>query len=74
MKRRLPTEEGCNINCPLRPAPQPAACDAGSLAVFASVFYLPPPRALNFLINQKFRKPTCVLTVRWAGKEGRGGG
>lgn len=32
------------------------------MAVFASVFYLPPPRALNYLINEAYKKPTCLLT------------
>lgn len=41
-----------------------AACDSGSVAVFASVFYLPPPRALNYMINEMYKKPTCLLTVR----------
>lgn len=40
-----------------------AACDPGGVGVFASVFYLPPPRALNWLINEQFRHPTLVLQV-----------
>jgi len=40
---------------------QRAACDAGSLQVFQSVFYLPPPRALDYLVRERFRGPTLVL-------------
>jgi len=39
-----------------------SACDSGSVAVFASVFYLPPPRALNYMINELYEKPTVLLT------------
>lgn len=28
-----------------------------------SVFYLPPPRALNYLVNEQFKGPTLVLQV-----------
>jgi len=38
-----------------------AANDPGALGVFRSVFYLPPPRPLNFLVQEKFRGPTLVL-------------
>lgn len=38
-----------------------AACDPRSAEVFKAVFYLPPPRALNYLINEKYQKPTLVL-------------
>jgi len=38
-----------------------AAADIGSVAVFASVFYLPPPKALNWLINERIRAPVMVL-------------
>ncbi|GAX72694.1 hypothetical protein CEUSTIGMA_g150.t1 [Chlamydomonas eustigma] len=38
-----------------------AACDLGSLEVFQSVFYLPPPRALNYLVSDLFQGPTLVL-------------
>lgn len=38
-----------------------ASADIGSLAVFASVFYLPAPRALNWLINTCFKGPVMVL-------------
>jgi pimeloyl-ACP methyl ester carboxylesterase len=38
-----------------------AASDPGALGVFRSVFYLPPPRALNYLVQEKFRGPTLVL-------------
>ena len=37
-----------------------AACDPGALGVFRSVFYLPPPRPINFLIDT-FAGPTLVL-------------
>jgi hypothetical protein len=33
------------------------------VAVFASVFYLPPPKALNWLINERIKKPVMVLQV-----------
>lgn len=38
-----------------------AACDARSADVFASVFYLPKPRPLNYLINNLWRGPTAVI-------------
>ncbi|KAG1659816.1 hypothetical protein FOA52_002153 [Chlamydomonas sp. UWO 241] len=38
-----------------------AACDAGAIEVFQSVFYLPPPRALDHLVRDKFKGPTLVL-------------
>lgn len=38
-----------------------AACDLGSIEVFQSAFYLPPPRALNWLVTERFRGPTLVL-------------
>ena len=38
-----------------------AANDPGSLEVFQSAFYLPPPRPLNYLINELYRGPTLVL-------------
>ena len=34
----------------LLPRPR-AACDPGAVDVFKSVFYLPPPRPLNYLIR-----------------------
>mmetsp|Transcript_28751 Transcript_28751/g.80959 ORF Transcript_28751/g.80959 Transcript_28751/m.80959 type:complete len:730 (-) Transcript_28751:443-2632(-) len=37
-----------------------AACDPGAVGVFRSVFYLPAPRPLNFLIDT-FGGPTMVL-------------
>jgi len=38
-----------------------AACDSRSPEVFASVFYLPKPRALNHLVADKWGGPTMVL-------------
>ncbi|KIY91372.1 hypothetical protein MNEG_16592 [Monoraphidium neglectum] len=38
-----------------------AACDGRSPDVFRSVFYLPPPRALNWLVADAWRGPTLVL-------------
>ncbi|KAL4435621.1 hypothetical protein ABPG77_002584 [Micractinium sp. CCAP 211/92] len=38
-----------------------AARDPGALGVFRSVFYLPPPRALNYLVADKFGGPALVL-------------
>ncbi|PRW33974.1 deoxyribodipyrimidine photolyase isoform A [Chlorella sorokiniana] len=38
-----------------------AARDPGALGVFRSVFYLPKPRALNWLVATAFGKPTLVL-------------
>lgn len=38
-----------------------AACDPGSLRVFSSAFYLPPPAPLNVLIRDRFAGPTLVL-------------
>ena len=49
-----------------------AACDPRSLEVFKSVFYLPPPRALNFLINAKYGGPVLVLQARAEAGLGRG--
>ncbi len=37
-----------------------AACDQGAPGVFGSVFYLPPPLPLNYLV-QRFGKRTLVL-------------
>jgi len=54
----FPPSMECSLPC--------AACDSGSVAVFASVFYLPPPRALNYMINELYKKPTLLLTVRHA--------
>lgn len=62
----------CGPSChPLHPTSHVLACsphalaagDIGAVAVFASVFYLPPPRALNYLINECFKGPTLVLQV-----------
>ena len=39
-----------------------AAGDPGAIGVFRSVFYLPKPRPLNYLVNDLFRKPTLVLS------------
>jgi pimeloyl-ACP methyl ester carboxylesterase len=38
-----------------------ASNDPQALGVFRSVFYLPPPRPLNYLINKLFRGPVLVL-------------
>ncbi|KAG2497218.1 hypothetical protein HYH03_004807 [Edaphochlamys debaryana] len=38
-----------------------AAGDSGAIDVFKAVFYLPPPRPLNFLIRDMFRGPTFIL-------------
>jgi len=38
-----------------------AACDPGALEVFQSVFYLPPPRALNHLVHDQYRGPAAVI-------------
>lgn len=38
-----------------------AARDPGALGVFRSVFYLPPPRPLNYLVTERFGGPTLVL-------------
>ncbi|WIA23323.1 hypothetical protein OEZ85_000090 [Tetradesmus obliquus] len=38
-----------------------AACDSRSADVFASVFYLPKPRPLNFLVNDLWKGPTAVI-------------
>ncbi|KAL4425249.1 hypothetical protein ABPG75_009265 [Micractinium tetrahymenae] len=38
-----------------------AARDPGALGVLRSVFYLPPPHALNYLVAEKFGGPTLVL-------------
>jgi len=43
--------------------PVRSACDRGSLEVFQSAFYLPPPRALNYLISSLYKGPTLVLQV-----------
>lgn len=53
------------------PAGLPAGCAHGafapaprcSLLLCRSVFYLPKPRALNYLVGQCFAKPTLVLQV-----------
>ncbi|GLC43944.1 hypothetical protein PLESTB_000212500 [Pleodorina starrii] len=38
-----------------------AAGDSGAIDVFKSVWYLPPPRALNWLVAEAWRGPTLVL-------------
>ncbi len=38
-----------------------AASDPGALGVFRSVFYLPRPRPLSYLVGQVFGGPTLVL-------------
>lgn len=38
-----------------------AACDAGAIDVFKAVFYLPPPRALNYLVAEAYKGPALVL-------------
>ncbi|KAL3153511.1 hypothetical protein ABBQ38_011843 [Trebouxia sp. C0009 RCD-2024] len=38
-----------------------AAADPGALGVFRSVFYLPKPRPLNYLIQELYGGPTLVL-------------
>lgn len=38
-----------------------AAEDPGAIGVFRSVFFLPAPRALNYLVSELFRGPTLVL-------------
>jgi len=38
-----------------------ASADPGALGVFRSVFYLPKPRALNYLISDAFQGPVLVL-------------
>ncbi|KAF8056019.1 cry [Scenedesmus sp. PABB004] len=38
-----------------------ASCDARSADVFASVFYLPRPRPLNYLVSRLFKGPTGVV-------------
>lgn len=40
-----------------------AATDPGSKGVFTSVFYLEPPRPLNYLVTDKFGGPVLVLQV-----------
>jgi pimeloyl-ACP methyl ester carboxylesterase len=51
-----------SVNPPLRShLLHRAACDARSADVFASVFYLPKPRPLNYLINNLWRGPTAVV-------------
>jgi len=40
---------------------QRAAADARAADVFGAVFYLPPPRALNFLVADMYRGPCLVL-------------
>ena len=42
---------------------QRAACDPGALGVFRSVFYLPKPRPLNYLVAERFAGPALVLQV-----------
>ncbi len=42
-----------------------AATDPGALGVFRSVFYLPRPRPLSYLVGQVFGGPTLVLQVGW---------
>jgi hypothetical protein len=36
-----------------------------AVAVFSAVAYLPPPRPLNWLINERFKHPTLVLQVNY---------
>ena len=60
MKRLYPTRPE-NADQWLGSAIGRAANDPGALGVFRSVFYLPPPRPLNFLVQEKFRGPTLVL-------------
>jgi hypothetical protein len=59
---------GTNENQPKtnrnRPPPRSAACDGRSPDVFKSVFYLPPPRALNWMVKDAWAGPTLVLQVR----------
>eukprot|EP00878_Enallax_costatus_P025088 GHUV01026809.1.p1 GENE.GHUV01026809.1~~GHUV01026809.1.p1 ORF type:complete len:155 (+),score=40.44 GHUV01026809.1:964-1428(+) len=38
-----------------------AASDSRAADVFASVFYLPKPRPLNYLINELWKGPTAVV-------------
>lgn len=38
-----------------------ASSDPGALGVFRSVFYLPKPRALNYLVTEAFGGPALVL-------------
>ena len=38
-----------------------ASFDPGALGVFRSVFYLPKPRALNYLVGEVFKGPTLCL-------------
>ena len=38
-----------------------ASSDPGALGVFRSVFYLPKPRALNYLVSERFGGPTLIL-------------
>ncbi|GIL51391.1 hypothetical protein Vafri_7390 [Volvox africanus] len=38
-----------------------AAGDSGAVDVFKAAWYLPPPRALNWLISEAWRGPTLVL-------------
>ncbi len=38
-----------------------ASADPGALGVFRSVFYLPKPRALNYLVSEAFKGPVLVL-------------
>lgn len=38
-----------------------AASDSRASDVFASVFYLPKPRPLNYLINELWKGPTAVV-------------
>lgn len=38
-----------------------AACDGRAADVFGSVFYLPPPRALNWMVKDAYGGPTLVL-------------
>ncbi|KAG2443487.1 hypothetical protein HXX76_001840 [Chlamydomonas incerta] len=38
-----------------------AAGDSGAVDVFKAVFYLPPPRALNWLVKDAYRGPAMVL-------------
>ncbi len=40
-----------------------AAGDSGAVDVFKAVFYLPPPRALNWMVKDAFGGPTLVLQV-----------
>lgn len=44
-----------------------AAGDSGAIDVFKSVWYLPPPRALNWMVREAWGGPTLVLQVMGGG-------